>query len=120
MNSFRVQRAAGHRLDEIYVHTRDRWGEAQAEHYIRGMFTRFEAIAAREFPWASIPAEFEVSGFVCKYERHFIYWKMLPDGIVGIVTILHERMHQIERFRESDRSPADADQWGYPLNPPRI
>jgi toxin ParE1/3/4 len=100
MTGFRVQRAAGHRLDEIYVYTRDQWDEAQAERDIQGMFARFEAIAAREFPWRAIPAEFEVSGFVCKYERHFIYWKMLADGAVGIVTILHERMHQIERFKD--------------------
>jgi toxin ParE1/3/4 len=103
MSGFRVGRAAGHRLDEIYVYTRDEWGEAQAERYISGLFARFEAIATRQFPWRAIPAEFEVSGFVCKYERHFIYWKLLDDGSVGIVTILHERMHQIERFR---------DRWG--------
>jgi toxin ParE1/3/4 len=100
MTAFRVQRAAGHRLDEIYVYSRDRWGEAQAELYIKGMFARFAAIAAREFPWRAIPAEFEVSGFVCKYERHYIYWKILADGTVAVVTILHERMHQIERFRD--------------------
>jgi toxin ParE1/3/4 len=100
MSGFRVQRVAGDRLDEIYVYTRDKWGEAQAERYIRGMFDRFAAIAAREFPWRPIPAEFEVSGFVCKYERHYIYWKVLADDTVGIVTILHERMHQIERFRD--------------------
>lgn len=100
MNRYRVQRAAGHRLDDIYVYTRDAWGEAQAERYIEGMFARFEAIAAREFPWRAIPAEFGVSGFVCSYEHHFIYWKQLADGTVGIVTILHERMHQMERFRE--------------------
>jgi toxin ParE1/3/4 len=103
MNYYRVQRVAGHRLDEIYAYTRDRWGEAQAEHYIKGMFARFDAIAAREFPWRAIPAEFEVSGFVCKYERHYIYWKLLADGTVGIVTILHERMHQIERLQDDFR-----------------
>jgi toxin ParE1/3/4 len=46
MSGFRVQHSAGHRLDEIYVYTRDQWGDAQAERYIRGMFARFEAIAA--------------------------------------------------------------------------
>jgi toxin ParE1/3/4 len=100
MIGFRIQRAAGERLDEIYVYTRNQWGEAQAERYIQGMFSRFEAITAREFPWRPIAAEFEVSGFVCKYERHFIYWKVLADGTVGIVAILHERMHQIERFKD--------------------
>lgn len=100
MSGFRVQRAAGYRLDEIYAYTRDHWGEEQAAHYIAGLFERFAAIAAREFPWRAVPAEIAVSGFVCRYERHFIYWKVLADGTVGIVTILHERMHQIERFRE--------------------
>lgn len=100
MSGFRVQRGAGHRLDEIYVYTRDLWGEEQAERYINGLFARFAAIAAREFPWRAIPAEFGVSGYVCRYEHHFIYWKVLADGVVGIVTILHERMHQIERLRD--------------------
>jgi toxin ParE1/3/4 len=100
MSTFRVQRVAGHRLDEIYVYTRDTWDEEQAERYISGMFARFEAIAAREIPWRAIPAEFGVSGFFCKYEHHFIYWKVLADGTVGIVTVLHERMHQIERLGE--------------------
>lgn len=32
-----------------------------------------------------------VSGFVYRYERHFIYWKLMEDGAVGIVTILYEK-----------------------------
>jgi toxin ParE1/3/4 len=100
MSGFRVQRVAGDRLDEIYIYTRDQWGEAQAATYIKGMFARFEAIASRGLPWVPIPAEFRVTGFVCRYERHYIYWKILADDTVGIVTILHERMHQIERFKD--------------------
>ena len=100
MTSFKVQDAAGHRLDQIYAYTRDTWGEAQAERYIRGLFDKFEAIAAHRFPWRPISAEFGVDGYVCRYEKHVIYWKRLGDGGVGIVTVLHERMHQIERFQE--------------------
>jgi hypothetical protein len=29
-----------------------------------------------------------------------VYRKRLANGDIGIVTILHERMHQIERFRD--------------------
>lgn len=100
MSNFRVSRTAGHRLDEIYAYTQGRWGEEQAEQYISGVFARFEAIADREFPWRAVPAEFGVEGFVCRYEQHFIYWKVLENGAIGIVTVLHERMHQMERFRE--------------------
>jgi toxin ParE1/3/4 len=96
----RVSERAGHRLDEIYVYTRDVWGEAQAERYLRGLFARFDAIAARSIPWRAIPAEFGVDGFYCRHEHHYIYWRVLADGAVGIVTILHERMHQLDRFRD--------------------
>ncbi len=99
MSGFRVQRVAGHRLDEMFAYTREQWGDDQAEKYIKGIFNRFDAITKRAFPWTPIPAEFGVNGFVCKYENHFIYWKLLADGTIGIVTILHERMHQMDRFR---------------------
>jgi toxin ParE1/3/4 len=97
---YRIQQAAGERLDEIYVYTRERWGKARADRYIRGLFDCFDAIATRAFPWRAVPAEFAVSGFVCRYEKHFIYWRVLPDDTVGIVTILHEKMHQIDRFED--------------------
>jgi toxin ParE1/3/4 len=97
---FRVQERAGRRLDEIYVYTRETWGDEQAARYIRGLFERFEAIAARKVPWRAIPAEFGVDGFFSRFEHHYIYWRLLPDGSVGIVTVLHERMHQLDRFRD--------------------
>jgi toxin ParE1/3/4 len=100
MAAFRVSERAGHRLDEIYVYSRDAWDEAQAERYIRGLFARFDDIAVRTVPWRAIPAEFEVDGYYCRHEHHYIYWRVLADGAVGIVTILHERMHQLDRFRE--------------------
>ena len=100
MSRYLVQARAGHRIDEIYDYTHATWGEAQAERYVRGLFARFEAIAARQIPWRPIPAEFGVDGYVCHYEQHVIYWKVLANGDVGVVTVLHERMHQIDRFRE--------------------
>jgi toxin ParE1/3/4 len=100
MSAFRVQDGASHRLDEIYVYTRRKWGDRQAQKYIRGLFAKFKAIATHDFPWRPIPAEFGVEGFFCRHERHVIYWKVLKDGTVGIVTILHGRMHQIERLKD--------------------
>ncbi|HEX7885411.1 MAG TPA: type II toxin-antitoxin system RelE/ParE family toxin [Phenylobacterium sp.] len=100
MAPFRVQEAAGQRLDEIFIYTRTMWGDDQAAHYIRGLFAKFEDIAARRIPWRQVPAEFGVEGFFCRHERHFIYWRMLEGGAVGIVTMLHERMHQLDRFRD--------------------
>ncbi len=100
MASVRVQEAASHRLDAIYRYTSDRWGAEQADRYITGLFAAFEKIETHEVMSRPVPAEFGVEGYVFRYERHFVYWRRLGNGDIGIVTILHERMHQIARFRE--------------------
>jgi toxin ParE1/3/4 len=96
----RVQDAASHRLDEIYRYTRQKWGADQADRYTTGLFEAFESIATHGVASRPIPADFGVEGFVFAYERHFVYWRKLKNGDIGIVTILHERMHQIDRFRD--------------------
>ena len=96
----RIQQAASHRLDDIYRYTRDRWGEAQANRYVTGLFDAFARIETHDVTSRPIPAEFGVDGYVFRYERHLVYWRRLSNGDSGIVTVLHERMHQIERFQE--------------------
>jgi plasmid stabilization system protein ParE len=100
MARVRIQEAASWRLDEIYRYTQDRWGEEQAERYITGLFEAFERIDSHGVVSRPVPAEFGVEGFFFRCQRHFVYWKRLSNGDVGIVTILHERMHQIARFRQ--------------------
>jgi toxin ParE1/3/4 len=96
----RVQAAASHRLDEIYRYTRDRWGTEQADRYIIGLFEAFDRIESHGVVSKPVPAEFGVEGYYFRYERHFVYWRQLSNGDIGVVTILHERMHQIDRFSE--------------------
>lgn len=100
MTGFLLQEAAVFRLDEIYRYTRDKWGDIQAEAYINGLFTAFQLIVDDKLRSRQIPADFGVHGYFCHYEHHYIYWKRLKDGNIGIVTILHERMHQIDRFKD--------------------
>ncbi|HNC69349.1 MAG TPA: type II toxin-antitoxin system RelE/ParE family toxin [Pseudomonadales bacterium] len=95
-----IQEAASWRLDEIYRYTRDRWGTEQADHYITGLFESFDGIETHRTSSRPIPAEFGIKGYFFRYERHFIYWRRLSTGDVGIVAILHERMHQTGRFRD--------------------
>ena len=100
MARFLLQEAASHRIDEIYRYTRERWGEEKAESYITGLFEAFEKVETHKVLSRPVPAEFGVEGFFFRYEKHFVYWKHLGNGDIGIVTILHERMHQIERFKD--------------------
>lgn len=99
MSQYRIQEAAAWRLDEIYRYTLEHWGEKQAERYIRGLFDSFDQIDSHGVLSRPVPAEFGVDGLFYRYEHHFVYWRRLSDGDVGIVTILHERMHQIDRLK---------------------
>lgn len=100
MSQVCIQEAASWRLDEIYRYTRERWGEPQAERYLTGLFDAFDRIESHGVASRPVPAEFAVQGFFFRYERHFVYWRRLSNGDIGIVTILHERMQQIERLRD--------------------
>ncbi len=100
MKPVRVQEAATRRIEEIYRYSLEQWGETQADAYITGMFEAIEGIASGTTQSRSVPVEFGVSGNLFRYRRHFVYWKTLSDGSIGIVTILHERMHQLIQFRE--------------------
>jgi len=104
MTPVRVQQAAAARIDEIYRYSRERWGEAQADAYVKGLFDAMEGVASGATASRPVPAEFGIDGYVFRYRRHFVYWKTLRDGAVGIVTFLHERMHQTDRFLE-DHEP---------------
>ena len=96
----RVQEAASLWLDDIYRYTRDRWGAEQADRYIIDLFAAFDRIEGHGVASRPIPAEFGVEGFYFRHEHNFVYWRRLSNGDIGIVTILHERMHQSDRFRD--------------------
>ncbi len=96
----RIQEAASLRLDDIYRYTRDRWGEAQADLYITGMFEAFEAIEEHQSSSRPVRAEFGVDGYYFRYEKQFVYWRWLSNSDIGVVTVLHDRMHKIDHFQD--------------------
>lgn len=101
MPGVRVQRAAALRLDEIFRYTRERWGQQQAVRYIEGLFRAAHGVADHSTPSRPIPAAFGIrDGYFFRYQHHFVYWRTLGNGDIGIVTVLHEKMHQIERFHD--------------------
>jgi len=100
MPKVRIQEAAALRLDEIYRYTRKQWGETKAIQYLNELFAAFDAIASYRVISRPIPAELGVDGFFFRHAKHVVYWRRLSNGDIGIVTVLHEKMHQIERFKE--------------------
>lgn len=107
---YRLSRAAERRLDEIFRYTRNKWGEAQAIRYLANMFDQFEAVATGSISGRPIPPAFGVSGRFTRCGKHFIYWKTLANGDVGIAEILHERMNIGDHLALSPASGDDDEQ----------
>lgn len=99
MSRVLVLTSASLRIEEIYRYSLDQWGEDQAKTYLEGLFDAFDKINSHGVISKPIPAEFGVDGFYFRYEKHFVYWKRLSSGKIGIVTVLHERMHRIGRLK---------------------
>ncbi len=100
MAKFLIQKSASFRIDEIYRYSRSKWGEQAARKHIEEMFDAFAVIEQNQLSSRVIPSEFGISGFFFQYKKHFIYWKYLSNGEIGVVTVLHQRMHQIEQFKD--------------------
>ena len=93
-----IQNSASLKIDEIYRYIIKTWGDKQAKIYINGLFEAFNNIGSNVIVSYPIPADFGIDGFYFRYEKHYVYWKYLDSGDIGIVTVLHERMHQIKQF----------------------
>lgn len=90
---YRLSAPANQQLDDIFQYTRATWGEEQAESYIGDLFGCFAAIANGDRQGRLIQPEYGVTGRYARCGKHFVYWKTLDDGTIGIAEILHERMN---------------------------
>lgn len=106
MAGYRFYSRADAAQDGIWRDTLDQWGEAQAVSYIRGLhqhlarLTSTRALWRRLPPNAAVPADIAEDVFMSRYERHYIFFKLLGNGDLGVVSILHDRMNLPARLAE--------------------
>lgn len=96
----RFYAAANHRLDEIWHYSVEQWDEVQAEKYLRGLFQAVEGVSARRFLWKPVQEAGFAGVFYFRYERHFIFFRELGGGDLGVLTILSDRMDLPRRLLE--------------------
>lgn len=99
MTNYRIGPHAKAKLVEIYRYTFENFGEAQADKYVKGMYSKFGDIVAGKVHARPIPPEYAASGFFLRYEKHFIYWRNRKDGGVSILAILHVSQMQGDRLK---------------------
>lgn len=90
MLGFRLLRRARADLLDIAAFTADRWGDAQAERYLTGLYSGFQNIVDRpelRRPFVEIPPYFRAL-----VGKHAVFYRLDPDGVILIVRVLHAAM----------------------------
>lgn len=91
--------------DEIFGFTRDRWGQRQAETYIRELHAHLELLAASRGLWRALPNRLgilirsDVAIYVSRYQQHYIFFRELPSGAMGILRLIDVRRDMPKKLR---------------------
>ena len=82
--------------DDIWNYTYEAWGEKQAEKYIKGLHHHLQLLSEKKKRWRSlppnlvIPSDLNIEAYFSKYEHHYLFFRQLSTGQIGIMAILHE------------------------------
>ncbi|MBO0128864.1 type II toxin-antitoxin system RelE/ParE family toxin [Agrobacterium tumefaciens] len=113
MAAYRFYAPADAAQDKIWRDTVDVWGEMQAETYIRGLHAHLQRLCDNHLLWRRLPQRLAVPGdlkseaYFSRYEHHYLFFRELDNGDLGVMSILHERMDMAVRLRE-DLTALDA------------
>ena len=97
---YRFFPTADRRQDDIWDYTYDTWGEEQADAYIEGLHVAIDSAAKGEKRWRKLEHTKLKEVYFIKYRHHFIFFKVLSNGTLGIISILHENMDVPSRILE--------------------
>lgn len=101
-----IYRAAQIRLAEIWDYTLDKWGEEQADLYLRELSASIRGIANRRRVWRSVQERRLPGVYFVRCAHHFIFFREL-EGRIAVFSILHENMDMLRRLREDVGLPKE-------------
>jgi len=96
----KIYPAARRRIIEIWHYTDQNWGEKQADKYVRGLYDAVENAADKKYLWRKVEHEEAKDIFFLRYEHHYIFFRELSTGVLGIINVLHEQMDIPNRLKE--------------------
>lgn len=104
----KIYQAAKERILEIWDYTERMWGEDQADKYVRGLVEAVNAAQGKRHKWRHVMDEALSGVFIMRYQHHYLFFRELSDGTLGVISVLHENMDIPARLREdSERGEND-------------
>lgn len=94
-----IYKTAEVRLGQIWDYTIEKWGEEQADLYLRKLDACIQGLNTQRHLWRSVKDMRLLGVFFVRCEHHFIFFREL-EGRVAVISILHENMDMLTRLRE--------------------
>ncbi|WP_038249419.1 type II toxin-antitoxin system RelE/ParE family toxin [Ghiorsea bivora] len=95
--------------DDIWRYSCGAWGEKQAEKYIIGLHHHLQLLSKEKEIWRALPAnlvvpqDLDLKVYFSQYEHHYLFFRELSIGAIGVMTILHEKSDMPVRLCEDLR-----------------
>ena len=89
----KIHPAAREAIKNIWLYTQQTWGEDQANAYIRGLYDAVQQVAENKMLWRPVPHQHAEGVFFTRYKHHYIFFRELSRGRLGVVSVLHEKMN---------------------------
>lgn len=105
MTGYRFYRTADAAQDRIWRDTVQTWGEAQAVTYIKGLHAHLQRLVENKSRWRlpqnlAVPKDVRKEAYFSRYERHYVFFRELDNGDIGVISILHDHMDVPVRLAE--------------------
>ena len=88
------------RILEIWDYTEKTWGDEQADKYVRGLIDAINRAQNQSRRWKPVMDEALPRVFFLRYRHHYIFFRKLSKGTLGVISILHENMDLPSRLKE--------------------
>jgi len=119
MATYRFYPRADAAQDKIWNDTVEKWGEKQAVTYITGLHAHLQRLCDSQALWRRLPQKLAVpedikqEAYFSRYERHYVFFRVLKNGDLGVMSILHDRTDVPVRLAEDlvalDNKAADPE-----------
>jgi toxin ParE1/3/4 len=95
-----IFKAARARLIEVWAYSETTWGASQADKYVRGSVAAIERAQDKPGRWRPLRDKALPGIFYFRHEHHFVFFRRLSKGQIGVITVLHESMDLPARLRD--------------------
>ena len=95
----RIFPVAKKQILEIWSYTERTWGEDQADKYVRELVAAINSVVSDRHLWRPVLDEELRSVYFFRHQHHYVFFRELSIGSLGVISILHENMDIPSRLK---------------------